>query len=175
MQGDRIEDFDADFTSADVLSRNWSETDIDTFTQELRWSSNGGETFDWMVGGFFFDEDVSYDTELFFGADTRLYVDLLAGQGVPGTLGAVEAALGLPNGIFFGDGQGVAEITGQANTASSFFGTVDSYVSDRSTISLGINYTQDEKDAFVSQTNTNGFLDNQSVNNSRNIMLFVLI
>ena len=153
----RIEDFDADFTSADVLSRNWSETDIDTFTQELRWSSNGGETFDWMVGGFFFDEDVSYDTELFFGADTRLYVDLLAGQGVPGTLAAVEAALGLPNGIFFGDGQGVAEITGQANTASSFFGTVDFYVSDRSTISLGINYTQDEKDAFMGQTNTNVF------------------
>lgn len=153
----RIEDFDADFTSADVLSRNWSDTDIDTFTQEIRWASNSGETFDWMVGGFFFDEDVNYDTELFFGADTRLYVDLLAGQGVPGTLGAVEAALGLPAGIFFADGAGVAEITGQANTATSFFGTIDFYAGDRSTISLGINYTQDEKDAFVGQTNTNVF------------------
>ena len=151
----RIEDFDADFTSSDILSTNWSDTDIDTFTQELRWSSNGGERFDWMVGGFFFDEDVSYDTELFFGADTRLYVDLLTGA--PGTLGAIEAAIGLPAGTFFADGTGVAEITGQANTASSFFGTVDFYPSDRSTISVGVNYTQDEKDAFVGQTNTNVF------------------
>ena len=151
----RIEDFDADFTSSDILSTNWSETDIDTFTQELRWSSNGGEKFDWMVGGFFFDEDVSYDTELFFGADTRLYVDLLTGA--PGTLGAVEAALGIPAGTFFADGTGVAEFTGQANTASSFFGTVDFYVSERSTLSVGLNYTQDEKDAFVRQNNTNVF------------------
>ncbi len=151
----RVEDFDADFTSSDILSTNWSDTDIDTFTQEFRWTSNGGETFDWMVGGFFFDEDVSYDTELFFGADTRLYVDLLTGA--PGTLGAVEAAIGLPAGTFFADGTGVAEFTGQANTATSFFGTVDFYLSDRSTVSLGVNYTQDEKDAFVGQTNTNVF------------------
>ncbi|MBT5219709.1 MAG: TonB-dependent receptor plug domain-containing protein, partial [Woeseia sp.] len=82
----RIEDADVDFTSADIIGTNFSDTDIDTFTQELRWSSVGGEKMDWMIGAFFFDEGVTYDTSLRYGSDARLYADLLAGQGVPGSL-----------------------------------------------------------------------------------------
>ena len=152
----RVEDFDADFTSAEILSINLGDTDIDTFTQEFRLSSTEGETFDWLLGAFYFDEDVSYNTELRFGADTRLYADLLAGGGTPGSLATLEAALGLPP-VLFGNGQGVLETTGQTNEALSIFGQVDFYLSDQVTITLGANYTQDEKDAFVSQVNTDVF------------------
>ena len=192
----KVEDFDADFTSADLLSANFSDTDIDTFTQELRWASDGGEKMDWMFGAFFFDEDVSYDTQLTIGTDIRLYADLLAGEGVPGTLVALEQALGFGGilgsleaaspgnpanvptaqflstqactpgnapycnpalGASFGNGQGVSELTGQSNQAFSIFGQFDFHIGDRTTLTLGLNYTKDEKDAFVNQTNSSFF------------------
>jgi len=150
----RVENSDIDFTSADLL-RNLEDTDIDTFTQEIRLTSSSGEKFDWMIGGFYFDEDVTYDTDLQWGADVRPYADLLTGA--PGTFAALEGALGIPVGTFFAQGTGNIEAQGQSNTASSIFGTIDWYVTDRSTITFGLNYTQDEKDVFVRQTNTNVF------------------
>ncbi len=158
----RVEDADVDFTSADIVGSNFSDTDIDTFTQELRWSSTGGENLDWMIGAFFFSEDVSYDTSLNYGSDARLYADLLAGQisgtGLPGSLATLEAALGGLPPVFFADGTGVVENAGQDNTALSIFGQIDWFLNDRTTVTLGLNYTQDEKDAFVRQpVNTDAF------------------
>jgi outer membrane receptor protein involved in Fe transport len=195
----KIEDFDADFTSADLISENFYDTEIDTFTQELRWSSNNGEKMDWMFGGYFFDEDVKYNQALTLGDDVRLYSDILAsvlggGTGAPGTLEAVEIGVGTagifaaleaadpgnpangptadflggipcppPTGVpacnsllgnLMGSGQGVVENSGQSNTAYSFFTQFDFYVTDRTTLTVGLNYTKDEKDAFVNQTNT---------------------
>ena len=195
----KIEDFDADFTSADLISENFYDTQIETFTQELRWSSNNGEKMDWMFGGYFFDEEVDYTQRLTLGDDVRLYSDILAsvlggGTGAPGTLGAVETAIGTagilaaleaadpgnpangptadflgmipcppPTGVpacnpllgqFMGSGQGVLEVSGQSNTAFSIFTQFDFYMGDRTTLTVGLNYTEDEKDAFVNQTNT---------------------
>lgn len=195
----KIEDFDADFTSADLISENFYDTQIETFTQELRWSSNNGEKMDWMFGGYFFDEEVDYSQRLTLGDDVRLYSDILAsvlggGTGAPGTLAAVETAIGTagilaaleaadpgnpangptadflgmipcppPTGVpacnpllgqFMGSGQGVYETSGQSNTAFSIFTQFDFYMGDRTTLTVGLNYTEDEKDAFVSQVNT---------------------
>ena len=49
----RLEDADSDFTSADLLETVAKDIDIDTFTQELRLTSNGDGAFDWMLGGFY--------------------------------------------------------------------------------------------------------------------------
>ncbi len=149
----RIEDFDPDFTSADIASTNFSETDIETFTQEIRLQGST-DRMTWMIGGFWFDETVTYDTELLWGSDVRLYADILAGG--PGVLGSLEAALGLPP-VLFAEGAGVQETTGQDNQALSFFGQVDFDIGDRATLTLGANFTSDEKDAFVRQTNTDVF------------------
>ncbi|MGI9202771.1 MAG: TonB-dependent receptor, partial [Woeseiaceae bacterium] len=158
----RVEDADVDFTSADIVGSNFSDTDLDTFTQELRWASTGGENLDWMIGAFFFSEDVTYDTALNYGSDARLYADLLAGQlsgsGMPGSLATLEAALGGLPPVFFANGTGVVENAGQDNTALSIFGQIDWFLNDRTTVTLGLNYTQDEKDAFVRQpVNTDAF------------------
>lgn len=149
----RIEDFDPDFTSADIASTNFSDTDIETFTQEIRLQGST-ERMTWMIGGFWFDEEVSYNTELLWGSDVRLYADILAGG--PGVLAGLEAALGIPP-ILFAEGQGVQETTGQDNQALSFFGQVDFDIGDRATLTLGANFTADEKDAFVRQNNTDVF------------------
>ncbi|MBL4630585.1 MAG: TonB-dependent receptor plug domain-containing protein, partial [Paraglaciecola sp.] len=48
---------DVDFTSLDIL-RETNGTDIETFTQEFRLTSTGDNKLDWMVGAFYFDENV---------------------------------------------------------------------------------------------------------------------
>lgn len=149
------ETLDADFTSGELIVGENRNTDIDTLTQEIRLTSSVGEKADWMVGAFFFDEDLKYNTGLTLGADTRLYVDLLAGA--PGSLAALEGALGLPPGVFFAEGTFVAESTTQDNSAISLFGQVDWYLNDRTTVTLGLNYTQDDKDVTFDQANTDAF------------------
>lgn len=181
-----VQNADSDFTSADLVGRNFNDTDIDTFTQELRLSSNNTEgMIDWMVGAFYFDESVEVENEFFYGADFRQFLDIeatwagaaaqaaAASQPIPtrtdiaGALGAgfvtspldsIETALGLPAGLAFAQaGQGMTESFGQDNTAWSIFGTVDVHLNDRLTATVGLNYTEDEKDARGAIANTDIF------------------
>jgi iron complex outermembrane receptor protein len=71
-------DQDSDFTSADLLARNANDTDIDTFTQEIRLTSTGDGAIDWMVGGFYFDESVDIENQILYGQDIRGYIDFLS-------------------------------------------------------------------------------------------------
>ncbi|MEL6693171.1 MAG: TonB-dependent receptor plug domain-containing protein, partial [Pseudomonadota bacterium] len=81
---------DSDFTSADLIGFNENDGNIDTFTQEVRFTSNNPDSnFDWMVGGFYFDESVEFDSDFQYGADFRGYADFLSG----GALGLVEGLL----------------------------------------------------------------------------------
>ena len=170
---DRFETIDPDFTSAELLDGLISNTDIDTFTQELRLAGTAGDNVDWLVGVFYFDESVRYDSEAIYGDDIRLYVDLLAGQlaglppGTPGTLDGLETNLevfyGPSTGLtaaddpFFAAGTGAVEFQGQEDEALSIFTQFDFHLGDRTTITLGANYTQAEKDAFARQINTDVF------------------
>ncbi len=147
---------DSDFTSADLIGRNANKTDIQTFTQEFRVSSSGVGKVDWMLGAFYFDEKVEIENDFRYGDDFRAYADVLSG----GALNTVEFILGGPAAIgnLFGQsGQGLAEEFGQDNQSISLFGTVDYHVTDRATVTLGVNYTDDEKDAYGRIINTDAF------------------
>jgi iron complex outermembrane receptor protein len=147
-------DQDSDFTSADLLARNANDTDIDTFTQEIRLTSTGDGAIDWMVGGFYFDESVDIENQILYGQDIRGYIDFLS-QGL--LTGLEPLVFGVPEGFFFQPGQGMIEAYGQDNTAFSLFGTVDYHVTDRLTATLGLNYTQDNKDAYGTVVSTDTF------------------
>lgn len=145
---------DSDFTGADLLGENSNKTDIDTFTQEFRLTSTDGERLDWIVGGFYFDEKVDIQNALLYGTDYRAYANALAGGLNPNTgvitdiLAGLESALGLPVGTTLAQaGQGFRDDAGQDNTAWSLFGTVDYRLTDRLTATIGLNYTEDKKDA----------------------------
>ena len=147
-------DQDSDFTSADLLGHNANDTDIDTFTQEIRLTSNGTGKLDWMIGAFYFDETVDIKNEISYGEDIRGYIDLLSS----GLLTGLEPVIfGVPAGTFFQPGEGLTEVYGQDNTAYSVFGTVDYHVTDRLTATLGVNFTQDEKDAYGTVVSTDTF------------------
>lgn len=152
---DSLTNQDSDFTSADLIGFNENDGDIETFTQEVRFTSNNPDSnFDWMVGGFYFDESVAFRSDFQYGEDYRGYADFLSG----GAFALVEGLLGFPVGATFGqDGQGPIARAGQENTAWSIFGTLDFHVNDRLTVTAGLNYTEDEKDAFYRQTNTDVF------------------
>jgi outer membrane receptor protein involved in Fe transport len=153
----RLDNADIDFTSAQMVGVNSGDTQIDTFTQELRLSQSM-DNVDWMVGAYYFSEDISYDNVLAYDTAFRPYADILSGGGVT-VLEQTMKALGLlpPQASFFGAGQGVAEFTGQDDETISLFGQVDWHVTDRWTLTGGLNYTEVEKDAFVNQVNTDIF------------------
>lgn len=143
---DSFYSIDVDFSSA-ALARQNINTDIDTFSQEIRLTSTAGDSVDWMVGGYYFDESIEYSDRFPFGADFRGYTDLLSGGGVT----ALEQALGFPAGTFFSDNIETLEQGGIENEAYSLFGSLDWHISDQLTATFGLNYTKDEKEANFAQ------------------------
>lgn len=140
-----VEKIDVDTTDLEIFRSFFSDTEIDTFTQELRLTSNPSDSrFDWMVGAFYFDETIDVDSSLTYGSDFRPYVSGLAGN--PALIPGLEAALGVPPGSFSAAGQGSFEDITQQNTAWSLFGTIDFHLTDKLTATVGVNYTEDEKD-----------------------------
>ncbi len=151
----RNEDGDGDFTSAALLDQVLSNNDIEGFTQELRLASSGEGSVDWMVGAFFFDETVDIDNTLSLGPGFRPFVDIgLAAAGAPGALDNVEDTFLLPRGTFLAPGSGYLEMMSQDNQAISIFGQVELHVGDRVTVTLGANYTKDEKDVAINIVGT---------------------
>ena len=147
---------DVDFSGADLIApQNVGMQDFETFTQEIRITSNSGGSVNWLLGAYYFDEEVETQGGIFFGPQFRNYADFLTGA--PGTIGFVEAAFGLPAGTFYTPGAGVREFATQDNQAYSFFGTMDWDINDRMVLTLGINYTKDEKDVTLRQENTDVF------------------
>jgi len=153
----RFDNSDVDFTSAKLIGVNSGDTDIETFTQELRLSQSM-ESLDWLLGAFYFDESVSYDNELLYDVAFRPYANILSRGGVTAVEQLMQAFGLLPPGqVFFRPGQGVAEFTGQDDNTLSLFGQADWHFTDQWTLTGGINYTEVEKDAFVNQVNTDVF------------------
>jgi outer membrane receptor protein involved in Fe transport len=144
---------DIDYTSLDII-RESGDTKIDTFTQELRLNSTGVNKLDWMVGAFFFQEDVDAQDALFYGNDMRNYFDvLLAAGGAAGLLSGVEGVYGLAPGSFISSDTVVDSQFMQSNDAYSIFANIDYRISAKFTTTFGVSYTHDEKDVSVAQQN----------------------
>jgi outer membrane receptor protein involved in Fe transport len=164
---DRFENGDVDFTSARLIdpeTGNLTDTEIDTLTQEFRLAGST-ESVGWMIGAFYFDEEVTQKTGLIYGRDFRGYADLLTG-GFPGAspLWDIEALYGLAPGTFQAAGQGLIEDSTMDNQAISIFAQVDIDLGDRATLTLGANYTEDEKDVTFDSTGTDVY-SNTDLNN----------
>lgn len=132
---------DGDFNEADIII-NPQDRSFETFTQEIRIASTGDNTVDWLLGGFFFSEDVVHQRDVINGAETRAFLDLLAMGGISG----LETAIGLPAGTFLTPGLGYFGDYFLDNQSYSIFGQVDFNLTDRLTITGGISYINDDKE-----------------------------
>jgi iron complex outermembrane receptor protein len=107
--------FDADFSAALLVDENRVDYDFETFTQEIRLTSNGDGDLQWMVGAFHSDEDVETFRNVTFGEDLRSYADFLvqggfAAAGMSGNLDTVATSMVLGQTI-------QAEIAATGNVA----------------------------------------------------------
>jgi outer membrane receptor protein involved in Fe transport len=132
---------DVDFTSADIVNQLTDQA-INTFTQELRLASDFDGPVNFLLGGFYFKDDISQTGNLTVGAGSRPFFNLLAGGAIP----TAEAALGFPAGSFFSPGLLTDERFTLKNESYSVFGTIDFTPTDRLTLTAGFNYTKDSKD-----------------------------
>ena len=74
---DTFEALDIDFTSAPLTQTSPNDLNVDTFSQEIRLTSTGDGDLSWMLGAFYFDEEVKYDSEVLWGPQARNYFCLL--------------------------------------------------------------------------------------------------
>lgn len=146
---------DSDYNSLVFLENVFQEVAIKTFTQELRVDTSFGDKVDLLLGGYYFNEDITQDAGIEYGRDTRTYIDLLAGGA--STLAGIEDVLGFERGTFFSDDTRVLETFTQDDEAYSLFGSADFHVTDRLTATLGLNYTKDKKQVSARGDNTDVF------------------
>ena len=138
---------DVDFTSADIVTEIRDQR-VETFTQELRLASDFDGPFNFLIGGFYFDETVTQESDLLTGPAARPFFSLLAGN--PLVFNGVEAALGLPQNSIFSAGPLTSESYSLDNQSWSIFGTVDFEPIDGLVFTAGFNYTDDKKDFALS-------------------------
>ncbi len=144
---------DVDFTTA-VLVEEFRDNRLKTFTQEIRLASTGDGPLSWLIGGFYFNEDVDVQNGLDYGEDTRNYLDFL-GAGFAN----LEAASGgiLAPGSSFADETTTREFFTQKNEAFNVFGNVDYEITDRLTATVGLAYVDDSKTITGRTVNTDVF------------------
>ena len=163
---------DSDFTSADLIGRNDNQTAIDTYTLEARVASDFDGPLNFLVGGFYFKEDIDIAASLLFGRDFRNYANLLTDnpttpafdpayiplEGTIRALAGLPPLAGLPASQLFGaQGQGRFENYDYANRSYSLFGQLDFEITDGLTLTAGANYTKDRKSVISNNSSTDIF------------------
>jgi iron complex outermembrane receptor protein len=145
-------DQDIDFTGADI-STNRTANEAKTFSQELRLASTGDGPLSWLIGGYYQDERLQTGRDIRFGKDARTFVNALTGgpQGLIFALESLQAAVGtpgvVPGSTYFGAGQGISDQYSLKQQSYSVFGQADFKVTDRLTITGGLAYMNDRKQA----------------------------
>ncbi|MBY6014841.1 TonB-dependent receptor [Qipengyuania gaetbuli] len=156
-ESDLATDQDSDFTTTDLIGRNFADTGLETFTQELRVSGEIGDRLGFLLGAFYFNESIEQTNQLFYGQDFREYANLLIAPQLaalgPNDLAILdlEATIGALTGRnligqFFAPGTGLTEAYTLDNEALSLFGQLDFEITDGLTLTLGANWTKDDKE-----------------------------
>jgi iron complex outermembrane recepter protein len=150
---------DSDFSAADLIGDNRARTAINTYTQELRIASDFDGKINFLLGGFFFKEDININSQLLFGRDFRNYANLLSGGGYIANEGTLRALNGIPASVpaFGSAGLGRFENYKYNNEAFSIFGDIDFEIVDGLTLTLGGNYTVDRKKVVTNSSTTDTF------------------
>ncbi|RME68695.1 MAG: TonB-dependent receptor [Alphaproteobacteria bacterium] len=159
---------DADFSSADILFRPSGAflQDFETFTQELRLNGRVG-ILDWLVAGYYANEDLRIDDTIAIGSDYESFASLLvdvadgAVDGFAGTLpfpgfrAFLAGATGglFPNALALGT-EGSSRFDQNSESWALFTHNILS-ITDALELTLGLRYTQERKrvDATITTVN----------------------
>ena len=170
-----INGLDFDFTTADLLYRNADPDEsfsrFENFSQELRLTGST-DTFDWMVGMFYSDEDLTRNDSYRVGAAYEPYLSTLVGSQVLGGLAAQLAPAGITvdtsnpavfmsqvSGRPFGSnfaGLGALDRYKQNANSLGLFTNNTWHATDALDLTLGLRYTSEEKELASVYSNPNG-------------------
>lgn len=135
---------DADFTDTDVLSRP-SNARSTTFSQEIRLDYSG-ENLNFVVGSYYFKQDLDLDSALRSGADLNALAtagdisDFIKGTASLGNLGVSPASpqVFLPAMV-------ASHTARQKHESWAVFGQFDYSITDKLVLTAGIRYTEEQK------------------------------
>jgi outer membrane receptor protein involved in Fe transport len=156
---DNLESQDIDFDSAMILNPNTTNVNLKAKSQEFRLASKGNERINWLIGAYYYDEDLKNDSSVIFGPVWRTYADVLTAglTGGAATLDGVGALIGLPGSQIFATGQGTVGYFTQKTETKTFFGQIDINLTENMSAILGASYIEDEKQATGIDINTDIF------------------
>ena len=160
-----INALDFDYTGADLLFRNAQEdeslTRFETFSQEFR-LTGATDRFDWMVGAFYADEDLTRNDSYRIGSGYEPYLSTLILAGInPAFAGSptaplfISQATGRPFGTSF-TGLGAKDRYAQNAKSTAFFTNNTWRATDALDLTMGLRYTNEKKTLSSVYTNPNG-------------------
>jgi iron complex outermembrane receptor protein len=149
-----VQGSDIDYSSADIWYRpadGRTFAQIKVFSQEVR-VAGSMEKADWMVGGFFSDEQLNTSAFTALGSAYEPYFGLLLSGGLnPNT---VSLLTGRAPGTNFPAGEGPYDRHDHKSTGYAVFTNGTYHVTDAFDVTVGLRYTSDEKKVFSQYTNT---------------------
>ena len=155
---DSFESQDIDFDSALILNPNDTNVNLSAKSQEFRLASKGNSKVNWLVGAYFYEEDLKNDSAVIFGPTWRTYADILVFGLTGGTAELSDlAAIGVPSPAIFATGQGSTGYFTQETETTTIFGQVDINLTDKLSAILGASYIEDKKVATGRDVNTDIF------------------
>jgi len=157
-----FEAYDSDFTAADLFNVNRIALDLDTWTAELRLQGETlGGKLNYMVGGFYSDEQIDQSIDFALGTEYDLNVGALLAGGTSG------ATLNPLSPLFFGP-RPLERLTGFApstvTNTNRFQQDAKSYaifthntleITDGLELTLGARYSWEDKSGGFTQTAVN--------------------
>lgn len=164
---DTFDFIDVDFSDTD-MARRTNDANQESISQELRLAGSFGDSSRWVVGAYYFSQDIKSNTVTTAGSQLQAFVDI--GQTATGqpTLQSItdgvtaisqglalagipfpEGAPAIPNNMFAND-----DVL-QEHDGYAVFSQVDWAISDAFELSLGARYTKESKDITATYTQTN--------------------
>lgn len=136
---------DSDFSGAGILFRDSKgyANSFNTFTQELRLAGQSGR-LNWLVGGFYSDEDLDSINALNYDTQFEPYVSLLLTGGASTAL--LSPLLGRAPGTSYSLGFGSYDTYTQSSKSWALFANNSFAVTDQLEFTLGLRYTDEQKD-----------------------------
>ncbi len=150
------ENYDSSFSGLDVFDVDRLDTDIETFTAELRLQGEAMDgRFNWLVGGYYSDEQISSEQDFSLGTQYDLQIAGLFG----GALGPAPLTL-LTNAITGGTPISPAGTTStnqyaQSSESWSIFTHNSFDITDSLTLTLGLRYSDEKKTGGFQQLASN--------------------
>ena len=130
---------DRDYTALNVTTKSNNPSHQKQDSQEVRLSSNGNNTFDWTIGAYYFDQNITTSGVTAYGRDASYW--LLPGTNSPSTVL---------------DGYTVLNNSSIDTTSYAAFGQVTWNINDRLRVTPGVRYTKEKKDGVFAQTTVGG-------------------